>query len=191
MVRLIVLLFGLTFTATTAIAQHRPVGFVLDESKPYVFIQFDHAGKRTPLSEDEPVTGLWLRLVNNCRVPISLRIFDAGKDNLGVGVYDEIISASASGFGYVDANGVSHGYATPSENPPKGYALDEVSSSTVIAPGASLLFSVPSNHVSRSWHLRVEFQLEPSKAGSGRQPHSFVEFTWNMIPEKDRPADPH
>jgi hypothetical protein len=42
--------------------------FVLDESKPYGYIAFDHVAKRKPLSETEGTTGLWLRLVvNNCR----------------------------------------------------------------------------------------------------------------------------
>ena len=189
MVTRIALLVSLTLIATTATAQNKAHGFVLDESKPYVYIQFDHVGKRSPLSEDEATSGLWLRLVNNCRVPISLRVFDVGKENPGVGVYDEIISAPVSGFGYVDASGVSHGFNTSLEKPPKGYSPDEVSSSTVVASGGTLLFSVPNNHVSQSWHLRVEFQLEPPRKGGGLQPRSFVEFTWAMIPEKDRTTD--
>jgi hypothetical protein len=180
------ILILLTLVLAEGAVLHKPIDFVIDQSKPYVYVKFDHAGRRSPLSQQEPSTGLWLRLVNNSRVPITLAIFDAGKDNRGVGVYDEIVAVPPSGVGYVDASGVSHGFPVASGNVPKGYSLDEVSSSTSIAPGDSLLFSVPSNHVSESWYFRVEFQLEPPKQVSGPQPRSFVDFTWTMIPERDR-----
>src|SRR5580704_10916834 len=47
-------------------------GFVIDENKPFVYVRFDHIGAGIPRDEDEPATRIWLRVVNNCRVPIVL-----------------------------------------------------------------------------------------------------------------------
>lgn len=43
---------------------------MIDENKPFVYVRFDHIGAGTQRDEDEPATRIWLRLVNNCRVPI-------------------------------------------------------------------------------------------------------------------------
>jgi hypothetical protein len=39
--------------------------FVLNDSKPYVYIAFDHSGKRKPLGKSEDKQGFWLKFVNN------------------------------------------------------------------------------------------------------------------------------
>jgi hypothetical protein len=173
----------LTLLAAGAELPPKSTGFVIDETRPYVYIRFDHAARRKPLSRDEVPEGLWLRLVNNCSIPLSVSTFDPGTGDQGVGVFDEVIASSVGG-GYLDASGEFHG-GPSHERPPKGYSFD-VSSSTIVAPGEALLFSVPRNHVSQNWHLRVQFELEPAKKGLGPQPYSFVDFTWTMIPETDR-----
>src|SRR6266852_5851871 len=66
-------------------------GFLIDPSKHYVYLKFDHVGEREPLSADETSRGLWLRFVNNCRIPVIVAIFDTGTANPGVGVYDEVV----------------------------------------------------------------------------------------------------
>ena len=43
--------------------------FLIDPSKPYVYIRYDHIAPRKPVQAGEPSTGLWLGTVNNCRVP--------------------------------------------------------------------------------------------------------------------------
>jgi len=171
------MILALMFSWSSPNAEKRSSDFVIDESKPYVYIAFDHVGSRVPLSKDEVPTGLWLRVVNNCKVPISLRTFDPATHDPGVGVLHEIVASHTippPGPGIVG-----------SEKPPVGYSA-EILSYTIIPPGESLLFSVPSNHVSQHWYLRVQFELEPANRGSGPQPYSFVDFTWAMIPQKDR-----
>ena len=59
-------------------------GFLIDPSKHYVYLKFDHVGDRHPLSRDEASKGLWLRLVNNCRIPIVVAIFNTGTADPGV-----------------------------------------------------------------------------------------------------------
>jgi hypothetical protein len=59
---LIVLVFCLGMNAS---AQDKGVqSFVLDQTKPYVYLKFDHIGSRTPVRDGEGNTGIWLRVVN-------------------------------------------------------------------------------------------------------------------------------
>jgi hypothetical protein len=44
--------------------------FLINQSKPYTYIVVDHVGPRSPLRAGESKTGLWLHLVNNCRLSI-------------------------------------------------------------------------------------------------------------------------
>ncbi len=44
--------------------------FLIDPSKPYVYLEVDHLGPRKPLRDGEPDTGVWLRLRNNCTLPV-------------------------------------------------------------------------------------------------------------------------
>src|SRR2546430_10977052 len=120
-----------TLIAVGAQTPPKPTRFVIDETKPYVYISFDHAAKRKPVSQDEIPEGIWLRLVNNCTVPLGVRTFDAGTGDQGVGVFDEVIASSIRGSS-LDASGELHGGRQ--ENPPKGYSF-EVSSFTIVAPG--------------------------------------------------------
>src|SRR5271169_768657 len=44
--------------------------FVIDPNRPYVYLKFDHVGPGIPRDESEPKMRIWVRLMNNCRVPI-------------------------------------------------------------------------------------------------------------------------
>jgi len=67
--------------------------FLIDPSKPYVYIEVDHVGPRKPLRDSEPNTGLWLRLKNNCRVPIVVMVLGAPPNAGGelLSVADEVV----------------------------------------------------------------------------------------------------
>ena len=91
---------------------------MIDPSKPYVYLIFDHIGKREPISKHEPATGIWLRLVNNCRVPVIIATFDPGTGDPGLGVYDEIISVPANG---PSVRSPSKAVESSEEQPPEGY----------------------------------------------------------------------
>src|SRR5947209_7194252 len=77
--------------ASTMQAQAPVTSFVIDESKPYVYLQLDHLGPRKPLHQGEPSTGIWLRIVNNCKVPISVPSYGIPTGDAGTGVLDEIV----------------------------------------------------------------------------------------------------
>lgn len=74
--------------------------FLIDPSKPYVYLKVDHIGPRTPDSDDEPVTGIYLKLVNNCRLPIIVNIFGAhaGARDYESGVEDRVV-LNPTGYG--------------------------------------------------------------------------------------------
>ncbi len=157
---------------SVAVTQEPPtVPFVLDASKPYVYVAFDHVARRRPVELGETKQGLWLRFVNNCRVPVNVGTFDPGTDDPGTAVIHEVVPLLRR-----------QGSRT---NPPEGYS-SEVYSLTTVNPGESLLFSVPLNHVAPDWYLRVRFTLAVSPSKVGDQPYSFADFRWEQLPEDVR-----
>jgi hypothetical protein len=181
------LLLALALLAGAPTAQQESQSFVRDASKPYVYIKFDHTGPREPLSPDEPTSGLWLRLVNNCRVPIIIGIFNPGTGDPGIGLFDNIIPIRprmVPGRLAEPKQG-----AKPREALPAGYS-SEVFSTTTIEPGSDILFSVPVNHVSAWWHMQIVFNLDVGGAVYGSEPYNVVSFYWQDIPEKFREPGP-
>src|ERR1700722_8227643 len=91
--KLATVMLGTVLLASAALveAQKRTSSFVIDPSKPYVYLKFDHVGKRQPLSPHEPDKGLWIRLVNNCRLPITVATFDTETTDPGIAVHDAIV----------------------------------------------------------------------------------------------------
>jgi hypothetical protein len=174
-------------TGMGVFAQEKPQNFVLDPSKPFAYLKFDHVADRKPVSSDEIARGLWLRLVNNCRVPIRMEIFDPGTGDPGIGVYDDIVMTYPNtGFhpGKLGQQSTGSKAKQPTANPPKGYSPPEVVSTTIIPPGSSLLFSVPFNHVGPSWRLQVKFNLAPPESMIYEQPYSIVSFGMYDLPPK-------
>ena len=68
--------------------------FVLDAKKPYVYLEYDHVGQRKPLGEDESNHGLWLKFVNNCRLPVTIWTLSGESTNPGITVEDEVVPVS-------------------------------------------------------------------------------------------------
>lgn len=178
----------LLLCATALASENTANSFVINKSKAYVYLKFDHVAHRKVLSPRESPEGLWLRLVNNCRVPIIVATFNPGTGDPGVGLYDEVIPVIVRGPYF---QGERAGEKPPKpphalhEIPPKGYTA-EVFSTTIIEPGNDLLFSVPLNHVSPSWYLQIIFNLDVPGATYGSEPRSTVSFHWQDIPEKIR-----
>jgi len=159
--------------------------FVIDQTKPYVYIKFDHLGTRAPILEGESPKGLWLRLVNNCRVPVSVLARDTGTRDPGVVINDEVVPSDIAPAPILIGPEPNSSHRDKAK-PPEGYDF-HVGSRTMIRPGETLLFSVPANHVRPSWFLRVTFTLEPLKSHIP-QPSSQAAFTWADLPEQFRQA---
>jgi hypothetical protein len=170
---------GLMFALGPAFAQESPINLAIDPSKPYVEIVLDHAGKRRPLSEFEAPTGLWLRLKNNSRIPIRVTTFEPGTTDPGIGIADEVLASEPSRAMNQQQSSRLRIAAG------KGYSFD-VGSPAVIGPGRSLLFSVPLDHVGPDRYFRIRFEFGLPPVSAGRQPYSFVDFTWSDVPREVR-----
>lgn len=185
--------------------------FLIDTTKPYVYLEVDHVGPRTPLRNEEPKIGIWLHLKNNCKLPIVvLAIGERQVDpKEGMALQDEIVPEpiapatrgdGASG-GIIAPRGsgellelfrwpnmteevvrraeeAQRATSKPVERP-LGYGSQNGFNSfvlTVIAPGEQLYFSVPANHVSKSWHFEIPFRLAVPNNSRIRPPYSYVAF---------------
>jgi hypothetical protein len=161
------LLAALLYCAIPECIPAAPDGFVIDPTLPFVFIKFDHAGPRQAAIEGEGSDGIWFRIVNNCRVPITVETFDPGTADPGVGINYAVVPNPA----------------TPSGRPhPDGYSFHVVTSS-VVGPGRNILFSLPLRNMGSDWHIEVRFEFALPEIRSGTQPHILTSFYWTDLPK--------
>jgi len=184
-----IVLCGVLLTSLLASGQVKSTDFLIDPSKDYVYLRFDHVGSRERLGGDEVSQGLWMRLVNNCRLPVIVATFNPGTNDPGVGIYDVVIPIVSKGSTLRLERG-QKGDRGPSRKSsakmPKGYSLPDTFSTATISPGEDILFSVPVNHVSPAWSLEIRFYLAPPGTHYGSGPYSVLSFDWVDIPEQLR-----
>lgn len=184
--RMLVTLLGLLpslISSTIAISQISPKNFKVDDWKPYVYIDFDHVGERKSADDLGSTHGLWLRLRNNCRLPIEVSALDWGTGDPG----------AALPFEVVPYGGISGPNSEQRKKMPHGFAAG-IGTLVTILPGKDFLFSVPAESVSKYWYIQVRFDFEfpePKKtkgAPTGHyEPYSLANFEWYDIPEAQRP----
>jgi len=68
---------------------------------------------------------------------------------------------------------------------PHGYT-SSVSSFVTIGPGQTVYFSLPLNHVSKTWHIEIPFRFALRQQGPYREPESHIDFFWEDLPEEYR-----
>jgi hypothetical protein len=176
--------------------------FLVDQSKPYVYLEVDHIGAREPRNEEEPNNGIWLRLHNNCAIPIVIRTFgippNGPKGEIGVldnvvpnprqPVGDGVVSYGTwpKGMSAPDVSAVLGAQSATTKSAPSqsgekgtndampyGYRFP-TSSSATLEPGQSVYFSLPRNHVSDSWHVEIPFRFDLKVRSPLRTPNSFI-----------------
>jgi hypothetical protein len=139
---------------TPACSNLSAVDFVLHPDKPLVYLEFVRVGTRH--RANEPSTGLWLRLFNNSRLPIDLRTSDGGENLV---VSHKVVYDHHYGPWPIEDGEQTPRQQTPQSKMPQGYWY-ETASRDKLAPGESVEFSVPTNHVSEDWHVEVPFWFE-------------------------------
>ena len=161
-----------------AVAQTSTTNFVINQSAPWAYIKFDHLGERKPANDWESTKGLWLRLVNNCKLPIQISVLSPGTGDPGVVVNFEVVPTP--------------GRNAPNEEQKKkmpfGYAAD-IGTLVTVPPKGDLLFSVPAESVTEHWFIQVrfEFALPTPKSMKGQptgnyDPYIVADFNWYNIP---------
>ena len=169
-------IFALLTCVTSGFSQSSATHFVIDKSKPYVYLKFDHVGAREPLKYGESSRGIWLRLVNNCYLPIKVRGYGVGTPGGGVGVDFSIVKEPMR---ILSDN-------EPTADLPGGYTTENGGTQT-ISPSKDLLFSVPAASVTKAWYIEVRFNLVLPEPNHGAyHPYSVADFRWENIPQKDR-----
>jgi hypothetical protein len=161
--------------------------FVIDPSKPYVYLEVDHVGPRTPKGKGEPEVGIWLRLRNNSRLPIIVSTFGGPPGSPDCGVMDEVVR-NPTMEGAATIKSMADLSAPPKqasgEEPPVGY-MSDVRTATSVPPGGQIAFSVPISHVGPNWHFEIPFRFDLQRRQSGREPVSFVAFYQSDLPSKN------
>jgi hypothetical protein len=181
-----------------------PNKFLVDVNRPFVYLKFDHIGPGAPRSEDEPTFRIWVRLTNNCLIPITVRANgvpdESPKDEVGV-QYDVVPNPKPRGSAWLSlpssATGKSEGDKSrdqkdeqeKEQDVPRGYIF-HVASLITIDPGEEILISLPVNHLSRNWHIEIPFDFElPQGKGSrdplnGGEPVMAVHYSlWDLSPK--------
>jgi len=200
------LVFFILIAFSLADAQAQPANgniagqFIFNKERAFAYLQFDHVGKGPRRDANEPAYRIWLRFVNNCRVPIVIRTSGVpdGSPIDEAGIFHNVV-ANPPTYGYSGGTILESGADTrPVESPtttppmPEGYDAD-VSSAATLQASESLLFGIPINHLSGKWHIEIPFRLDlPHKRPShyeenvGGQPHMALSYWLSDLPEEAR-----
>jgi hypothetical protein len=134
------------------------------EDKPTVYIEFDHSGNREPLFASESNKGIWLRLHNNTKWPIVLDMHGVPSAVYGDAslIYDVLANRQ------VIIEGSCHACSFNS-----------------LGSGRSLLFSIPTEYLSKGHALRIKFSYGwegSNKVAGGLEPEHYVYFYSSQLP---------
>lgn len=114
------------------------------ESRPSVYITFDHRGKQEPLFEGETNERIWLRLNNNTKLKLFLCEFSVDKEYGDRGLFYKVERFS---------------FFQEYENVkiPDGYGKIDTCDVFTLRSGKSILFSLPKEHLSKGLSIKTQF----------------------------------
>lgn len=182
--------------------------FLRDQNRPFVYLKFDHIGVGVHRAADEPTTRIWFQFVNNCTVPIRLRVYGVPNGSLPgeVGVMDDVVRdrpiltiTADNSTPEVDHEFRPDNDAVRKTEPlvpqrtemPSGY-MSEVSGAVIVAPGGFVLFSVPTTHLGgrgNDWHMEIPFWFDAPKGRGlrdevvGGEPVMSLRYAYYDLPE--------
>lgn len=139
-----------------------------------MYLKFDHIGEGLQRSEDEPTSRIWLRLTNNCRLPIMVTTsgIPDGSPRDEVGVDDNVVADPPMliTIGAIGPNEQKAPVRVDEHRMPEAH-LPEAGSLETIPSGKAILFSVPVNHVGKDWHFEIPFSFDLPKGKGFRDPN--------------------
>jgi len=166
----------------------------LDKARPAVYITFECAGTREPRREGESNQGVWLRLHNNLRWQLTVPGFSdptnfaqAHHGNEVQLYYDVEDTRTRRGRTLLrEVPEKSNGRESQSERrippPPVGYPKTDLVRTISLASGDSVLFSIPSEHLTRDLAVSLTFQFQWE--GSMDETQHRVFFYGSDLPDK-------
>jgi hypothetical protein len=172
MIRSLLTAFGFWFLLAVAVHAQGPLGSIgqvrLNKDKPTVYLTYERSGPRAPLTNGESRKGIWLKLHNNTKSRLVLRVGGVPNPSYGDAVvFYEVERTDGSGF------------------TPIGYR-SHVASVIKVKSGNSLLFSLPQEHLAKGLAIRVRYNfdwdLRKSSSLTGNEPYRSVTFASSDLP---------
>lgn len=152
-----------------AMSQRKTQGYLarsvrILKDRPTIYISFERTGKREPLRNGESAEGIWLRLHNNSRWAIRLHASEVPSKVYGdAGLFYEVLADEKV---TVDMN-------------------CHVCSANMLAPGKSILFSLPREYLDEGLSVRINFNYEwelDKNVSYALEPQHFVYFHSSRLP---------
>lgn len=168
--------FAIVAVCSAQAKQRRTVTpeFVINPKRPYVYLRFERIGEERQRQDGEPRTRVWFRLVNNCRVPITVGTYGVpdGTPEGEVGlIYGIAALPKAAVGGGIPAIPLVNEETSSASNKDGGQIPSGTDySSETVPPGASLLFSVPISHLSERWRIEIPYEFGVPKRRDLREP---------------------
>jgi len=162
--------------------------FVLNPDRQFVYVQFDHVGPGSPRAEGEGPVRVWLRLVNNCAIPIEVRaggFAEGHKPADEVPILEDVVRDPP--LRIVIYSGTKPPTETKKKpEPTQGYESD-VSGIATIRPGKNILFSLPTTQFAEGWHIEIPYKFHlpqgkgPRPNDIGGEPLMHLEYSlWDL-----------
>jgi len=175
---IIVLLSGFLWTTDAQTKKARTHGAIITssdvrivKSKPHIFISYERMGKIAPLYVGESERRTWLRFHNNSAWQAMFCSDVVPKEYGETGVEYEVERYKGAG-----------------ESP--GAGRSDNCQYMVIKPGKSVLFSVPSEHLTEGLAIKVRYryswEIDPDGSDNELEPKHFVYFYSEDIPSLSR-----
>jgi hypothetical protein len=206
---LFTLILALPASAQSATSPITKKDVLISKEKPSVYTTFERAGQRERLYAAESDQGIWLRLHNNTKWSINIATLSA---YLGEKTSLIRLSDGRSVFGLREGVEISprHGIEVVDHyesrkmpdgsihinesvglpNPPVGYNKGgHIIANAWLAPGRSVIFSVPKEHLAKRLAIFVSFKYEWETAerdDGGNEPEHRVYFRAADLPESLR-----
>jgi|SRR5262245_10505276 len=137
--------------------------------KPSVYITFVKTGPRKPLYVEDGEEGIWLRIHNNTRRKIFIL---AGGAYPGYGDLSPYYEVESTKEGKTDI--------------PIGQRSVHIVSSTGLASGRSVVFSIPKEHLAKDLRIRISINFDwedTDDVFAGREVEHFVYFSSANLPK--------
>lgn len=189
--RNLLFVFILLFGAGAYSQDQKQLDFVIDHSKPFVYLKFDHIGPRKPHQDGEIKTGLWLKVVNNCRIPIVFRASGGLPGDIEAVLEDEVVEVEpiiqiiGAELEMKESERDWKLRKEKLKHKPAGYSF-EISGFARVQPGEEMTISFPLDHVDEYWYLRVKFALDLNNSSIAVGPFTYLPFDIWDIPKDER-----